>query len=249
MRRINLPLILDTLFAALCAFLLFFTSIRYYTRSVYIALGFAIAACILFGALSFLYISRKQNKKLLIARDEKQKKLLSLHLSLSSDEYISELMVKCLTQENEKAEIKNRAITIGDCAYFYNFKMQPISEDDVAKVIKIKCDDKKVILCNRISVEALMLCENFLIEVKQIDFIFNLLNEKELLPKKYIYEGQKKISVFRRIKARFSRKICAPLFWSGLALLFLSYFTFFPIYYIVSGGIMLVLSAVALVFN
>ncbi len=64
MRRINLPLILDTLFAALCAFLLFFTAMRYYTKSAAIALGFAICACILFGALSFLYISKKQNKKL-----------------------------------------------------------------------------------------------------------------------------------------------------------------------------------------
>ena len=248
MRRINLPLILDTLFAALCAFLLFFTSIRYYTRNVPVALGFAIAACILFGALSFLYISKKQNKKFLISRDEKQKKLLSLHLSLSSDEYIRGLLINCLTEDN-KPEIKNGALILSDCAYFYNFKMQPLSEDDVAKVIKVECEEKKIILCNRISAEAMILCENFLIEVKQIDFVYNLLKEKELLPEKYIYEGQKKIGVFRRIKARFSRRICAPLFWSGFALLALSYFTFFPIYYIVSGGIMLILSAVALVLN
>lgn len=249
MRRINLPLILDTLFAGLCAFLLFFTSIRYYTRSVYIALGFAITAALLFGALSFLYISRKQNKKLLISRDEKQKKLLSLHLSLSSDGYISDLMKKCLLQENEKCEAKHGAIIIANCAYFCNFKMQPLSEDDIAKVIKVKRDEKKIILCNRISPEGFILCENFLIEVKQIDFVYNLLNEKGLLPEKYIYEGQKKIGILKRIKARFSRKICAPLFWSGIALLFLSYFTFFPLYYIISGGIMLALSAVSLVFN
>ena len=249
MRRINLPLILDTLFTALCAFLLFFTSIRYYTRSAYIALGFAIAAGILFGALSFLYISKKQNKKLLISRDEKQKKLLSLHLSLSSDEYISELMKKSLVQENEKYAIKNGAVIIGEYAYFYNFKMQPISEDDVARVIKAKCDEKKIIVCNCISTEAFLLCENFLIEVRQIDYVYNLLNEKKLLPEKYIYEDGKKIGIFKRIKARFSRRICAPLFWSGLALLILSYFTFFPVYYIVCGGIMLLLSAVALVLN
>ena len=248
MRRINLPLILDTLFAALCAFLLFFTSIRYYTRRVYLALGFAIAAALLFGALSFLYISKKQNKKLLISRDEKQKKLLSLHLSLSSDEYIFNLMSKCLV-ESEKPEIKSGRLIIGDCAYFCNFKMHPITEDDIAKVIKVNCDEKKVVLCNRISAEALMLCENFLIEVKQIDFVYDVLKERQLLPEKYVYEGQKKIGIFKRIRARFSRRICAPLFWSGLALLILSYFTFFPLYYILSGGIMLILSAVALVLN
>ena len=249
MRRINLPLILDTVFAGLCAFLLFFTSIRYYTRNAYIALGFAIASCILFGALSFLYISKKQNKKLLISKDEKQKKLLSLHLSLSSDEYIADLFEKCLSTKDDKPESKNGKLIIGENAYFYNFKMQPISEDDVAKVIKVNCKQTKIIICNRVSAEGLALCENFLIEVKQIDYVYDLLKEKQLLPEKYVYEGQQKIGILKKIKARFSRRICAPLFWSGLGLLALSYFTFFPIYYIISGSIMLILSAVTLVLN
>lgn len=249
MRRINLPLILDTAFAALCAFLLFFTAIRYYTRNVYIALAFAIAACLLFGCLSYVYISRKQNRKLLIARDEKQKKLLSLHLSLSSDEYVCELFSKAVAGEEIPAEIRGGKVFCGDKVYFFNFNMHPINEDDVAKVIKYKCEENKVIYCCKSSPEATALAENFLIDIKQIDYIFPLLKEKELLPEKYVYEGAKKISVWKRIKTRFSRKICAPLFWSGAALLALSYFTFFPIYYIVSGGIMLVLSAVALVIN
>ena len=249
MRRINLPLILDTAFTALCAFLLFFTAIRYYTKNVYIALAFAVCAFLLFGCLSFLYISRKQNKKLLIARDEKQKKLLSLHLSLSSDEYICELFEKALTSDETPAEIKGGKVLCGDKVYFFYFTMQPISEDDVAKAIKYNWEQSKVIFCCKCSPEAAALAENFLIDVKQIDYIFPLLKEKDLLPEKYVYDGAKKISVWKRVKTRFSRKICAPLFWSGLALLALSYFTFFPIYYIVSGGIMLILSAVALVIN
>ncbi len=91
------------------------------------------------------------------------------------------------------------------------------------------------------------MAENFSIEIKQLDYVYALLEEKKLLPEKYIYEGAKKINVFKRIKMRFNRKICAPLFWSGAALLALSYFTFFPIYYIISGSIMLILAAVTLV--
>ncbi|HBN12108.1 MAG TPA: hypothetical protein DD415_00665, partial [Clostridiales bacterium] len=136
MRRINLPLILDTLFTALCAFLLFFTSIRFYTGSVYAALAFAIAAGLLFGSLSFIYISRKQNKKLLISRDEKQKKLLALHLSLSTDDYVCDLFNKCLSAEDSSAETKNGKVYVKDGVYFFEFKMQPITEDDIAKVIK-----------------------------------------------------------------------------------------------------------------
>lgn len=240
---------LDTLFAALCAFLLFFTAIRYYTRNAILALAFAIVACLLFGALAFLYIGRRQNKRLLLSRDEKQKKLLSLHLSLSSDEYVCGLFEKCMPQD-ARAEIKGGKIFTESNAYFFNFKMQPLSEDDIARAIKCDCGKKKkIIYCCRASHEAAALAESFLIDIRQIDGVYGLLKEKALLPEKYVYEGTKKIGFFKRIKARFTRKLCAPLFWSGAGLLFLSYFTFFPIYYIISGGIMLILSAAALVVN
>lgn len=245
MKRINLPLILDTFFAAVCAFLLFFTSIRYYTKNAFIGLGFGVAAGVLFGVLCYLYISKKQNKKLLLSRDEKNKKLLSLHLSLSSDNYICELFSKLY----EASEIQNGKIFTKDCVYFPEFKMQPLNEDDVARIIKFKNDAKKIIICCSQSCEAAALAENFLIEIIDINGIYPALKDNGLLPEKYVYEGAKKISVFKKIKTRFSRRLCAPLFWSGAALLLLSYFTFFPIYYIISGSVMLILSAVALVFN
>mgnify|MGYP001027424198 CR=1 FL=1 len=245
MKRINLPLAADTVFAGACAFLLFFTALRYYTKNIAIALVFGIAACILFGALAFLYISKKQNKTLLLSKDEKSKKLLALHLSLSSDDYIKNLFKKCF----EEARIRGKRLICGGQMYFFDFKMQPLTEDDVAAVIKYKFNGDKVVYCTKASAEAAALCESFLIKIKGIDEVYSLLKQKELLPEKYVYEGAKKISLFKRVKSRFSRRLSAPLFWSGLSLLALSYFTFFPIYYIVSGGIMLILAAVALIFN
>lgn len=244
MKRLNLPLILDTVFAGVCAFLLFFTAVRFYTKSAVIGLIFGIAALLLFGALAYVYISRKQNKNLLLSRDEKNKKLLSLHLSLSSDTYIKNLFKSLF---GEGAKISGQKVILGDTANFFNFKMQPLSEDDVAKVIKHKFDGKKRIYCAKISPEAAALAANFLIEITGIDGVYSALKEKDLLPEKYVYEGAQKIKFFQRIKARFNRRLAAPLFGSGAGLLLLSYFTFFPIYYIVSGSIMLILSAVSLV--
>lgn len=246
MKRLNLPLVLDTVFAGVCAFLLFFTSVRFYTKSAAVGLIFGIAALVLFGALAYVYISRKQNKKLLLSRDEKNKKLLSLHLSLSSDIYIKRLFKSMF---GEGARISGQKILFGETANFFNFKMQPLTEDDVARVIKYKFDGKKRIFCAKISPEAAMLASNFLIEITGIDGVYSALKDKELLPEKYVYEGPKKVKFFKRIKLRFNRRLAAPLFWSGLGLLFLSYFTFFPIYYIVSGSIMLILSAVSLVIS
>lgn len=246
MKRLNLPLIADTLFTAVCAFLLFFTAIRFYTKSAVIGLIFGIAGAILFGALSFIYISGKMNKSLLLSRDEKNKKLLSLHLSLSSDGYLSKLIKEAL---GEGAKIRGKRVICGGVSYFYNFKMQPICEDDVARIIKFKTEDKKCVFCNTALHEAATLAGHFAIDVKGIDEVFALLKKNNLLPEKYVYEDVAKPKFFARVKARFNKKICAPLFWSGAALLAMSYFTFFPVYYIVSGGIMLLLSAVALVVN
>lgn len=246
MKRLNLPLVLDTVFTATCAFLLFFTAIRFYTKNAVIGLILGICAALLFGALAFLYIGTKQNKKLLLSRDEKQKKLLSLHLSLSTDEYILNLFKNLL---GEEAKIDGKRVICGGVTYFFNFKMHPLTEDDIAKIIKYNADGDKKVYCNVISADADALAANFTIKPICIDEVYASLKENNLLPEKYVYEGAGKISVFKKIKSRFSRKLCAPLFWSGAALVFLSYFTFFPVYYIVSGGIMLILSAISLVFN
>ena len=245
MKRLNLPLILDTLFAAICAFLLFFTSLRFYTKSPLIGLIFGIVAALLFGALGYIYISKKQNKSLLLSRNEKKKNLLALHLTLSSDAYVKNLFQKCL----ENSEICGNRVICGGVSYYFNFKMQPLTEDDIAIIIKEDIRESKSVYCVRIAPDALILAENFGIEIIGIDEVYELLKSNELLPEKYIYEEKKRDNIFKRIRARFSRKLCAPLFWSGLALLALSYFTFFPIYYIVSGGLMLILSACALVLN
>lgn len=243
MRRLNLPLVLDTLFAGIAAFLLFFTAVRFYTKSAVFGLIFGVAACLIFGALVCVYIGKKQSETLILSRDERTKKLLALHLSLSSDVYVKNLFKKCL---GENAVIRGNKIICDGKAYFFDFKMQPLSEDDIARVIKYKFDGEKSLYCTKISPEALALAANFAIKIVGINDVYSLLKEKELLPEKYVYEGAKKSGFFKRVKARFSRRLCAPLFWSGTAMLALSYFTFFPIYYIVSGGIMLILSAVAL---
>lgn len=243
MKRLNLPLVLDTVFAGICAFLLFFTSVRFYTKSVALALVFGICALFLFGALAYVYISRKQNKNLLLSRDEKNKNLLALHLSLSSDGYVKRLFKSLLGGD---AKISGQKIISGDTANFFCFKMEPLSEDDVAKVIKHGFKGKKRIYCTKCSAAAAALASDFLIEITGIDGVYSALKEKNLLPEKYVYGGAEKISFVKRIKSRFNRRLCAPLFWSGAGLLALSYFTFYPIYYIVSGSLMLILSAVAL---
>ncbi len=245
LRRINLPLILDSLFAALCAFLLFFTAVRYYSKSAGIALVFGILAALLFGALAFSHIKSKQRKKLILAVDERDKNRLSLHLALSSEKYVEDLFCKLYN-----LKIKSQGILENDEAVFFlHFSLRPLSPDDIAEAIKFSTDKNKIILCNKAEEVAQRLASDFFIETRALDGLYLALKDGNLLPEKYIFEGKEKPNFLKRVRARFDKKLAAPLFWSGTGLLFFSYFTFFPIYYIIFGGALMVLAAAARIFG
>ncbi len=243
MKKINLPLICDVTFTAFCAFVLFYTALRYYTGSVYIALPFAIAAAFLLGSLAYLIISGKQRKRRIIYRDAKERELFKTHLSLLSKTESAKLIAPCL---GGGAKAERYRICSDDRVYYPMFTFERITESDVAAVIKRKSDKRKVVLCNWYTPEAEALAERFGIDFLCADDIFDRLKKSERLPEKYLCGQTAKGGIVQKIRGRFNKKLTAPLFLSGLGLIALSYFTFFPVYYIVSGGILITLAVAAL---
>jgi hypothetical protein len=244
MKRINIPLILDSLFSGFCAFVLIFTAVRFYTKNIPLSLTLGITALILFGVLAFVYISKKQNKSLISSHTEKEKKLLVGYLTLSKRDELNSL-AKAYFGVNCK--ISNCKIETLDCNIFYNFKIEALKADDVTYVIKHRGNKKNILLCNKISEEGEKLCASFDIEIFDIDKIYSLLKAQNLLPEKYPNLDTKKTNIIKRVTKRFNKKLCSPLFFSGISLLVLSYFTFFPLYYLIFGGVLLSLSVLALV--
>jgi hypothetical protein len=242
--KLNLPLIFDTFFVAFSAFLLFFTAVRYYTKSQLIGLILGICAALLFGALAFVYIRKKSHKKLICAADEKDKQLLAIHLSLCPEEQVINIFSSLLG-----CNIVDNLLESDDTIYFINFKLSPLSPDDIAGAITFKSQKKKIILCNAACKECKEIADNFSIKIATLNELYPQLKASNLLPQKYIFEGAIKPTFFKRLKLKFNRKLTAPLFWCGLSLLFFSFFTFYPAYYIATGGVLIILSAVCLVFG
>jgi hypothetical protein len=189
-------------------------------------------------------MSKKSLKKRLSAKDEALKQKLSLHLSLSNKNEVISIFSTLFSAEKHGENLQNE-----EHFYFVNFHLKPLSPDDIAQPIMFSTPKNKVILCNFISEEAKQLADNFSIKVIELDELYLMLKNNQLLPEKFIFEGVKKPSVFKKIKSRFNRKLSLPLFWSGLSLTLFSFVTFFPIYYIISGGLLLILSAVSLVIS
>ncbi|MCM1438373.1 MAG: hypothetical protein NC131_04070 [Roseburia sp.] len=242
MKKLNFALVSDVVFIGLCAFILCFTGVRFYTRNALTALIVAIGVAAICGVIAFFTLFAKRKKRLILSLGESEKKSLSLHLSVCGDEYLCDLFEKAL----EGTYVRGNRLQDNENVYYFNFKMSPLTSDDIAAVIRKNVKKKKHVYCCEIAPAALSLADDFSIKVVTVAEIYALLKDKNLLPEKYALGNVKKPNVFKRIKKRFNRKLCAPLFFSGLTLLFFSFFTRYSIYYIVFGGLLMTLAAISL---
>lgn len=245
MKKLNFALISDVLFFTLCAFLLSFTLIRYYTKSALTALIAAIGCALITGVIAFFILYTKRKKKLILSLGESERKSLSLHLSVCGLTHVNKMFLNAL----DGTYIEGNRLQDDENEYFFDFKLSPVSPDEIAEIIRYETIKKKCLFCCEASPSALSLAEDFDIRVTEIAEIYALLKDKNALPEKYALGNVKKPNVFKRIKNRFNRKLCPPLFFCGLSLLFFSFFTFYPVYYIVFGGLLLILSAVSLLIS
>lgn len=234
MKRLNIPLVADSLLSAATAFLIAFTLTRFYTKNSALSLVLGIVLALSVGVLAYLYIRHRHRKVLGISSSEKDLNNLKTHLCLIDELSRKKLLNGIYVPSNEDFTP----------TYFYNFKFSSLTVDDILPIIQSK-KEHKIILCNSLSSECKSTLKCLDIKFLELPDIFNLLKDKDKLPDNPIELKDPHISLVERIRTRFSRKIVMPLFFSGLSLVALSYFTFYPVYYIVVGGILLLLSQVA----
>ncbi len=245
MKKLNLPLITDTLFCGFCAFFISFTAVRHYTQALPLALTLGIFTFLTVSALTFLLIGDRQQKKLLIMGNAKERERLKAHLALLPVNEALKLIAPALPNvRTERYRMSNDST-----AYYPKFGFVPVNENDVAQIAKRKTNKEKALLCNAATEEAQSLGRALNVEIILTDDLFESLKKGKRLPEKYLFEKAGKISVFKKIKSRLNKKLSPTLFLSGLGLLALSYFTFFPIYYLISGGILLLLAMLLLIFG
>lgn len=239
-----IPLIADAAFAALCSFLLFFTLVRYYYGAG-AGLAAGICAGLAAGTGAFCYIKAKQKKSCDLAACEAEAQKLAMHLALLQPEESLELFTRGI----DGAATRDGYAESEDGIYFTCFTPEAADMNDIMPAARKITQKKKYFACCHATPACKEFAENADIKILAIGEIYNMLKEKGALPQNYLYGGKKKTKFFSRIKARFNRRICLPAFWSGSALLFFSYFTYYPAYYIVAGSLLLLLCGVAAVFG
>lgn len=235
MKKIDIPLFADTVFFFACSWLLSLCILRYFRIRMWLALILCTVLSLSVGATVFLLLYKSRKKKFLLAQDREEKDKLMLHLALSS------------LEENKKlfAPVLNK----GERTYLL-FSMQPLSADTLAEKIR-RCpkDQRFTVFCNTLSPEARKLCEDFGITAVEGGEVYAKLKAANGLPQTYICAEKKKRGVKEKLKVSFHKKNSRSFFFSGAALLILSLFSFFPVYYIISGCLLVLTAIVVRIFG
>lgn len=244
MKRISLfAVIADSILAALCAFALFFTAVRFYTKSPAIGLTLGIAAFVIFGALAFLRLSSKRGKAAAFGKNQRRRQALRAYLCTLATKEAKELLSGAVG-----GNICGQGVESDGKIYVARFEPSALTPNEMYEALAFDSSLKKVVACNEATDEAIAFAKRAGADIMTADEIFDKLEATGTLPESHLKDDAK--PAFKdRLKGAIRRANAGRLFWCGLWLTAFSYFTFFPVYYIVAGGLMLIFAAVCLVFG
>ena len=239
----------DTVFVAFVAFLLSFALFRFYLRSFALSLALALVTALALSALAFLHMRRKSDKKLLKLSDEREISKLAFHLAMDTEENNLERLFAALFEKDDKAQRADDSVVVGNEEYFFSFRLEPVRADEIANLVRRGGDREKILLTADVTPDAEKLAAAFGIRIMRAADVYLLYKETEQLPENYILAEKMKTGWKEKLKFRFQKRMYKGYLLAGAALLVFSLFTFFPVYYLVAGGILLSLAVAVRFFG
>ena len=242
MKKIDFPLLADVAFYAMAVWFLSMGILRYFrikfATAAILASLFALAA----GGAVFLVGYFGHRKRQLGKKQSEARDALLLHLALEKENEVLKALLAAFLKDGKKAELLGECLVTEDGIYIPRFTMQPLSADELARLIRANGKEEFTLLCNALSPEAERLRVSFGIKVWKSDEIYALFTRTETTPSPLIPDAFPKKTAKRAMRRIFSKKSARPFFTSGILLLFMSLFTFFPIYYLISGSVLTLLA-------
>ena len=235
MRKIDFTLIADVIFYAVAAWFLSIGLLRYYRMELSLAAILSSIIALAIAGIFFLLSYSSRRKRRLGKKESEKRDALMLHLALEKEERIYTALLAALQADEKSAQLHNDTILVDDALCVPRFTMQPLSADEVARMIRAYGKENLTILCNALSPEAEKLAASFGIKVMRKNEIYDLFTRTKTTPDPLILAELPRKSARRTLRRIVSKKSARPFFTSGILLLIMSLFTFFPIYYLTMG--------------
>ena len=271
MKKIDFPLWSDTVFSFFALLLFSFCIFRFYISALWAALlaagSFAAAAAVLLH----LWRRARHRKKYGAESERSNVQKLAFHLAMDSPQNNAELIAKSLsalheakdstsdspadnTQKNcaenktPYAQIKDQTVHTQDGDNFLKFQFEKVTADELCPVIRTLGEHKTVYAAG-FTDEACKLAESFGVTLKDANDVYSLIKESGCMPEHLIEPPKEKNGFKEKFAFRIRKSAWRGYAFSGAFLLLFSLITIFPVYYIISGGVLLLLSALIRFFG
>ena len=239
MKKIDLPLILDVLFYTACTWFLAVGILRFYRVPYAVSLTVSSFIALAVGAFCFLLIYLGHRKRNLTKAEQRRKEELMLHLTLERSDRVKKLLAAAFAADGKETKIGEDDITVDGGTYILHFTMQPVSADAVAVMLRTYGDEPFTLVCNALTPEAEKLLRSFARTAVRGDEVFALFERTKTVPENLICGDIPRPKLKARLHRTFSKRNARPFFVSGILLLIMSLITFFPLYYLIAGSVLL----------
>ena len=242
MKKIDLTLVADCAFYGFAAWFLSIGLLRYFRMQLTPAAILSSLISFSVTGVVFLLSYHRRLKKRLSKKETEAQEALLLHLALEKEERVRAALLTAFLADKKTAQCQDDALFVDGALCIPRFTMQPLSADEVARILRAHGQKSVKILCNSLTPEAEKLAASFGIEIMRKNEIYSLFTRTETIPSPLILAELPRKSIKRTLRRIVSKKSARPFFTSGILLLIMSLFTFFPVYYLVSGTVLMLLA-------
>ncbi len=239
MRKFDFPLAADVLFYSAAAWLVLVGIFRFARLPAAVCFTAATLLSLALAGVLLFALSARHQKRARSRREQAEREKLMLHLALERDERVRALLLGALVADGKEAHCEGDVLSADGTPLIPLFTMQPVSADSIAQLLKRYGTRTFCIACNALTPEAEKLLATFSRTAMTQDDVYALLVRTQTLPEHYICGELPRKDLRRTLRRALSRRNAYPFFVSGAGLLVMSLFVIFPVYYLVSGSILL----------
>ena len=146
------------------------------------------------------------------------------------------------------AHIRGGRIDTENGSTYLKFQFEAVTADELSPVIRAE-GEQKTVLGASFTDEAQKLAAAFGVTLKDAAEVYTLVKESGCMPEALISPPEQKRGFRAKLAFRVRRSAWRGYLFSGAFLLLFSLFTIFPVYYVVSGGVLLAIAAAVRFFG
>ena len=118
------------------------------------------------------------------------------------------------------------------------FRFEKVTADELSPLVRAK-EERKAAFAGAFTDEAKKLADSFGLRLVEAPEVYALVKESGCMPDPLIAPPVKKSGFLQKLRAGVRRKAWRGYAFAGVSLLLFSLLTIFPVYYIVTGSILL----------